>query len=184
MNSSEPFDRANEVRMSELMTPESANFLGNVFGGAILAMLDKVAYVTASRYAGRTCVTASIDRVDFISPIYVGEVVHMVGRVVYVGRTSVQTLVEVYAEDIQTGAYRHTNSCTATLVAIDDDHKPHPVPQFTTNTVQEKRDFLIGRARRELAQHHREELQAVVNRIASMRESDLDAEISGAGGPL
>jgi acyl-CoA hydrolase len=89
------------IRISELMTPNDANFLGKVFGGAILSHLDHCAYVTASRFAGRVCVTASFDRVDFISPIDVGELVHMEGHVEFAGRTSVQTRIEVYAENIR-----------------------------------------------------------------------------------
>lgn len=169
-----------EVTMSELMTPESANFLGNVFGGTILAMLDKVAYVTASRFAGRTCVTASIDRVDFHSPINVGELVHMTGRVVYVGKTSVQVEVTVHAEDFKNKTYRHTNTCTATLVAIDDNHKPTPVPPLKCDTRQQKVAFLVGKARREIAQRHKEEIAAIVARIQSLSDEELDNEIAAA----
>lgn len=173
-------DETLEVRMSELMTPESANFLGNVFGGTILAMLDKVAYVTASRFAGRTCVTASIDRVDFHSPINVGELVHMTGRVVYVGRTSLQVEVTVHAEDFKNKTYRHTNTCTATLVAIDDNHKPTPVPPLACETRQQKVDFLIGKARKEIVNSHKEEIAALIARIESLPDVELDKEIVAA----
>lgn len=165
--------RPSEVRMSELMTPESANFLGNVFGGTILAMLDKVAYVTASRFAGRTCVTASFDRVDFHSPIYVGELVHMTGRVVYVGRTSVQVEVQVHAENFKEKTYRHTNTCTATLVAIDDQHKPTPVPELEKKTREQMIAFLIGKSRRELVQKHKQELADMTSRIEAMSDEEL-----------
>lgn len=136
------------VRMSELMTPGDANFLGKVFGGAILSLLDHCAYVTASRFAGRVCVTASFDRVDFHSPIDVGELVHMEGRVEFAGRTSVQTRIEVFAESISDGTVRHTNSCVVTMVAIDDDGKPTPVPKLIAETREERIRMLEGRARR------------------------------------
>jgi acyl-CoA hydrolase len=136
------------VRMSELMTPNDANFLGKVFGGAILSHLDHCAYVTASRFAGHVCVTASFDRVDFISPIDVGELVHMEGHVEFAGRTSVQTRIEVYAENIREGTMRHTNSCVVTMVAIDGDGKPAAVPKLIAETRKERLGMLEGRARR------------------------------------
>jgi len=136
------------IRISELMTPNDANFLGKVFGGAILSHLDHCAYVTASRFAGHVCVTASFDRVDFISPIDVGELVHMEGHVEFAGRTSVQTRIEVYAENIREGTVRHTNSCVVTMVAIDDEGKPTPVPKLIAETREERIGMLQGRARR------------------------------------
>lgn len=136
------------VRISELMTPSEANFLGNVFGGAILSQLDHCAYVTASRFAGNICVTASFDRVDFHSPIEVNELVHMEGRVEFAGKTSVQTRIEVYAENIRAGTVRHTNSCVVTMVAIDDSGMPTPVPKLIAETRDERIRMLEGRARR------------------------------------
>src|SRR5256885_16968458 len=102
------------VDMSEVMTPGEANFLGNVFGGVILSKMDLCAYVTASRFSGEICVTASIDRVDFHEPIEVGEVVKMTGFVTYVGRTSVEVTIEVYAENIFKNTRRHTNTARIT----------------------------------------------------------------------
>ena len=105
------------VEMSEVMTPTHANFLGKVFGGSILALLDLVAYATASRFAGTVCVTASFDRVDFHMPIEVGELVTCIGSVSFVGRTSVEVTVEVYAENIFEGLRRHTNTARITMVS-------------------------------------------------------------------
>lgn len=164
--------------MSELMTPDNANFLGQVFGGSILAFLDKVAYVTASRFAGTVCVTASFDRVDFHSPIDVGELVHFVGRVVYVGRTSLQVLIEVYAENVQTGTQRHTNSCTATMVAIDENRKPVPVPRLLCETRNEKIAFLEGKVRRKLAQDHKLEFEKIKSELSQKSDEQLSQEIS------
>ncbi|KAA0225267.1 acyl-CoA thioesterase [Fimbriimonadia bacterium ATM] len=169
-----------EVRMSELMTPGHANFLGNVFGGAIMSMMDHLAYVTASRYAKRVCVTASFDRVDFHSSIDVGELVHMVGRVVYVGRTSLQVQIEVYAENIQTGTTRHTNTCTTTMVAIDDAGKPVPVPKLECRTREQKINYLKGKMRRELAQRHREESQRLAAELEALTDEELNRKIAEA----
>jgi acyl-CoA hydrolase len=169
------------VRMSELMTPQHANLIGKVFGGSILALLDKAAYVTASRFAGRMCVTASFDRVDFHSPIEVGEMVHLIGSVDYAGRTSVQTRIEVHAENIQQGTMRHTNSCTVTMVAIGNDGKPVPVPQLVAETREEKVRYLLGRIRHHRVSKRRGELQELRARLEGLDESELDNLIkSGA----
>ncbi len=93
--------------MSEVMTPTGANFLGKVFGGTILSLLDLVAYATSSRYAGAICVTASFDRVDFHEPIEVGELVICEGMVHYVGRTSIEVTIEAFAENVFTGVRRY-----------------------------------------------------------------------------
>ena len=169
---------SSEVRMSELMTPDNANFLGQIFGGSILALLDKVAYVTASRFAGNVCVTASFDRVDFHSPINVGELVHFVGRVVYVGRTSLQVLIEVFAENVQTGIQRHTNSCTATMVAIDENKTPIPVPRLQCETREEKIAFLEGKVRRKLAQDHKIEFEKIKTDLSQKSDEELSQEIN------
>lgn len=169
--------RETEVRMSELMTPEHANFLGNVFGGTILALLDKCAYVTASRFAGKVCVTASFDRVDFHSPIEVGELVHLVGRVAYVGRTSVQVWIQVYAENVQTGIIRHTNTCSATLVAIDETGKPAPVPRLKVETREDKVRYLEGKLRRELREKQRLELENLIKEIQNLSDEEIDEKI-------
>lgn len=169
--------RDTEVRMSELMTPEHANFLGNVFGGTILALLDKCAYVTASRFAGKVCVTASFERVDFLSPIEVGELVHMIGSVAYVGRTSIQVWIQVYAENVQTGTMRHTNTCVATLVAIDENGNPTQVPRLKVETREDKVRFLEGKLRRELREKQRSEMDALIRQIQSLSDDELDQRL-------
>lgn len=162
------------VQMSEVMTPNDANFLGNVFGGSILAKMDLCAYVTASRFAGSICVTASIDRVDFHQPIEVGEVVTMAGMVSYVGRTSVEVTIEVYAENIFKQTRRHTNTARITTVAVKDG-KPCPVPKLICETREEKIRFLEGRLRRELRSQHKEEVERLSQRFheATMEELDV-----------
>jgi len=170
--------RETEVRMSELMTPEHANFLGNVFGGTILALLDKCAYVTASRFAGKVCVTASFDRVDFHSPIEVGELVHLIGTVAYVGKTSIQVWIQVYAENVQTGIVRHTNTCSATLVAIDETGKPTPVPRLRVETREDKVKYLEGKLRRELREKQRLELENLIRQIHDLTDEELDEKFA------
>src|SRR5438105_1309140 len=100
-----------EVRVSQLMTPEWANFFGNVHGGHVLSLVDNLAYVCAARYSGTVCVMASVDRVDFYEPIHVGELLNLTARIAYVGRTSMEVEIHVHAEDIPTGKVWHTNTC-------------------------------------------------------------------------
>src|SRR3569832_505455 len=98
-----------EVCVSQLMSPEYSNFFGNVNGGQVLQMADNLAYVCGARYAGTDCVTASVDRVDFYEPIHVGELLNLIARINYVGRSSMEVEIDVYAEEIATGTIRHTN---------------------------------------------------------------------------
>lgn len=166
------------ITISELMTPESANFLGNVFGGVILALLDKCAYVTASRFAGRVCVTAGFERVDFHSPIEVGELVHFTGTVDYVGRTSLQVRIEVQAENIHERTLRHTNSCVVTMVAIDEEGRPTVVPRLHPETREEKEHFLAGARRRQFAKEQRQEYDALLSRLTEMSDEELDRMVA------
>ena len=124
----------NELYMSILMTPDMANFIGNVHGGDLLKMLDQVAYACASRYSGNFVVTLSVDQVMFLEPIYVGELVSFSANINYVGTTSMEVGIRVEAENIQHRTVRHTNSCFFTMVAIDEEGKPTPVPNLEIKT--------------------------------------------------
>nr|MBF0682193.1 acyl-CoA thioesterase [Pseudomonas sp.] len=121
---------SHELSMTILMTPDMANFSGNVHGGTILKHLDQVAYACASRYAGHYVVTLSVDQVVFREPIHVGELVTFLAAVNYTGRTSMEIGIKVVTEDIRKQAVRHTNSCYFTMVAVDEAGKPTPIPQL------------------------------------------------------
>jgi acyl-CoA hydrolase len=131
--------RESEAIMAELMMPHHANIMGNVFGGAILSLVDRVAAVAAIRHARRPCVTVSVDKVDFREPIRVGELVTAMARVNYAGRSSMEVGVKVIAENVMTGERRHTNSCYLTYVALDDQGHPTGVPALRPATKDEKR---------------------------------------------
>ena len=133
---------------SELIMPQDANILGHVFGGAIMAMVDKAAAVAAFRHARANCVTASIDRVDFKEPIHVGELVSCHASVNFVGTTSMEVGVRVEAEDLISGIRRHTNTCYLTFVAIDRNGRPVPVPPVTPQSPDEVRRYAAAQARR------------------------------------
>lgn len=125
--------------MSEIMTPEMANFHGNVHGGHILKLLDRVAYACASRYSGKYIVTLSVDQVIFKEPIHVGELVTFYAYVNYVGKTSLEVGIRVVAENLITQKQRHTNTCYFTMVALDAKGKPTLVKPLTHHTETEKR---------------------------------------------
>jgi acyl-CoA hydrolase len=133
--------RESEAIMTELMMPGDANIMGNVFGGHILSLVDRVAAVAAIRHARRACVTVSVDKVDFKEPIHVGELVTAYARVNFAGRTSMEVGVKVIAENVLSGDKRHTNSCYVTYVALDENGQPTPVPQIVPESADEKRRY-------------------------------------------
>jgi acyl-CoA hydrolase len=124
--------------MTQLMVPQWVNLHGTVHGGYILMLADQIAYVVASRHAGRPTVTASFDEVDFRSPIHVGDIVTLHARVNYAGRSSMEIGVRVEAEDLLTREARHTNSCYITMVAVDEAGRPVPVPGLSLETDEER----------------------------------------------
>ena len=141
------------LTMSVLMTPDKANFSGNVHGGDILKYLDQVAYACASKYCGHYVVTLSVDQVLFKHPIPVGALVTFLASVNYTGKTSMEVGIKVIAEDIQKGTVTDTNSCFFTMVAMDEDKKPVMVPPLNPQTDVEKRRFRDGQKRREIRLH-------------------------------
>ncbi len=152
-----------QLTMSLLMTPDMANFSGNVHGGTLLKILDEVAYACASRYAGHYVVTLSVDQVTFREPVHVGGLVTFLASVNYTGRTSMEVGIKVITEDIHARSVRHTNSCFFTMVAVDEDGRPAPVPPRDPQTAEERRRFAQGQQRREI----RGELE---RRYQAMRE--------------
>jgi acyl-CoA hydrolase len=139
-----------QLTMTVLMTPDTANFAGNVHGGTILKLLDQVAYACASRYAGRYVVTRSVDQVMFRSPIHVGELVSFLASVNHTGTTSMEVGIKVVAENIRTQARRHVNSCFFTMVAVDDERRPAAVPALRPSTPDERRRFAAAEVRKQM----------------------------------
>ncbi|MFU1912448.1 acyl-CoA thioesterase [Bordetella avium] len=141
-----------QLSMTILMTPDMANFSGNVHGGTILKYLDQVAYACASRYAGQYVVTLSVDQVVFREPIHVGEMVTFLASVNFTGRTSMEVGIKVVTEDIRRKLVRHTNSCYFTMVAVDEHGQSIAVPPLTPVTLEERQRFEAARQRRALRQ--------------------------------
>ncbi|HAT39465.1 acyl-CoA thioesterase [Polynucleobacter necessarius] len=127
------------LTMTVLMTPDKANFTGNVHGGDLLKLLDQVAYTCSSRYAGKQVVTLSVNQVTFRQSIHVGELLTCYASINYTANTSMEIGIKVIAENIQSQIKRHVNSCFFTMVAIGQDGKPSCVPTLTPRTPEELR---------------------------------------------
>lgn len=137
------------IAMTVLMTPDKANFAGNVHGGALLNLLDQVAHVCASRYSKSYVVTLSVDQVFFKEPIHVGELVTFLASINFVGKSSMEVGIRVEAENIRTKKKRHTNSCYFTMVAVDDTGRPAAVAPLVLEGSVEQRRFDAAKRRRE-----------------------------------
>tara|TARA_B100001063_G_C16741258_1_gene544941 strand:- start:267 stop:842 length:576 start_codon:yes stop_codon:yes gene_type:complete len=127
-----------QTEMTELVTPSMANFSGNMHGGELLKLLDKVAYTCAMRYSGHYAVTLSVDNVLFKQPIHIGEMVTCLATVNYTGRSSMEIGIKVIAENIQEKTVRHTHTCFFTMVAMKDG-KTTPVPELIIDSDTQKR---------------------------------------------
>lgn len=155
---------AHQLTMTVLMTPDMANFAGNVHGGTILKFLDQVAYACASRYAGRYVVTLSVDQVMFRQPIHVGELVTFLAAVNHTGTSSMEVGIKVLTENIRTQELRHANSCFFTMVAVDDERKPVAVPALRPFTPEEQRRHAAAEVRKQLRQEFGKRFEALRGR--------------------
>src|SRR3954468_20460322 len=148
-----------QTTVSELMIPAYANFGGKIHGGILLSLMDKVAYACASKHAGNYCVTVSVDNVDFLEPVEVGEMVTMFASVNYVGKTSMVIGIKVIAENFKMGTVKHTNTSYFTMVAKEDNGAPTTVPPLIIETKEELKRFLETMTRKQLRENYRAELQ-------------------------
>jgi uncharacterized protein (TIGR00369 family) len=133
---------SSKVSISQLMLPSHTNFSGKIHGGYILSMLDQIAFACASKFSGNYCVTASVDTVNFLNPIEVGELVTMKASVNYVGKSSMVIGIRVESENIQTGNIKHCNSSYFTMVSKNKQGENSTVPGLIlTNEKEVKRFF-------------------------------------------
>lgn len=133
-----------------LMMPTDANIMGNVFGGSIMKYADEVAAMVAFRHAEKNCVTASIERMNFYEPVYVGNILILKASVNYVGNTSMEIGVRIEAQDLKTGKIVHTGSCYITYVALDEKGRPTPIPKIVPETPEEIRRYNEALRRRKM----------------------------------
>ena len=134
--------RHSQTTITELMVPSYANFGGKIHGGILLSLMDKVAYACSTKHAGTYCVTVSVDNVEFLEPVEVGELVSMHASVNYVGRSSLVVGIRVEALNVKTNHVKHTNSSFFTMVAKDDDEKPTMVPRLILETREDIKRFI------------------------------------------
>tara|TARA_R110000765_G_scaffold6844_5_gene22356 strand:- start:8809 stop:9360 length:552 start_codon:yes stop_codon:yes gene_type:complete len=133
--------RQSRISITELMLPSHSNFGGKVHGGHILNLMDQIAFACASKHSRKYCVTASVNKVDFLNPIEVGELITLKASVNYTGRTSMVIGVRVESENVTTGKKKHCNSSYFTMVAKDADGRSTPVPGLIIEDEQGVRRF-------------------------------------------
>ncbi|MFG6685502.1 acyl-CoA thioesterase [Mariniflexile sp. HNIBRBA6329] len=156
-----------QITITQLMLPSHSNFSGKIHGGYILGLMDQIAFACASKHSRNYCVTASVNKVDFLNPIEVGELVTLKASVNYTGRTSMVIGVRIESENIQTGEKKHCNSSYFTMVAKDENGKNVPVPGIILDTKNKVRRFARSIARQEQAK----------NRTTAFRTSEFKMEL-------
>ena len=132
---------ASKITLTELMLPSHSNFSGKIHGGYLLQLMDQIAFAAASKYSGSYCVTASVDTVDFLNPVEIGELVTLKASVNYVGNSSMVVGIRVISENIQTGKIKHCNSSYFTMVAKDQKGNNVKVPILILSNLEEVRRF-------------------------------------------
>ncbi|MBB5440045.1 uncharacterized protein (TIGR00369 family) [Pedobacter sp. AK017] len=147
--------------LTELMIPAYSNFGGKIHGGLLLSLMDKVAYVCAAKHAGNYCVTASIDTVNFLEPVEVGELVSLMASINYVGNTSLVVGIRVISENVKTNTIKHTNTCYFTMVAKDEKNVTVQVPGLILENHDQVRRFIEAKSRKEIRRSYNKELEQV-----------------------
>ncbi len=152
--------KQSSVKITELMLPSHSNFSGKIHGGYILSLMDQIAFACASKHSETYCVTASVDKVDFLKPIEVGELVTLKASVNHVGKTSMVVGVRVEAENIRTGKVKHCNSSYFTMVAKNDQGQSVAIPGLILENKTAIRRFVRSIIRKEDAQVRRDRFKA------------------------
>lgn len=167
--------RFSQTTITELMIPAYANFGGKIHGGILLSLMDKVAYACASKHSSGYCVTVSVDTVDFLQPIEVGELVSLHASVHYVGNSSMVIGIKVISENVHTSTVRHTNTSYFTMVSKDEKEKLKRVPGLILESNEEVKNFLDAMKRREIKQYYKIELAKIGDRPETP-ENDMDLD--------
>ena len=149
-----------QVTITELMIPSYANFGGKIHGGILLSLMDKVAYACATKHSGAYCVTVSVDTVDFLQPVEVGDLVSLKASINYVGNSSMVVGIHVVAENVKEGVVKHTNNSYFTMVAKDENDKLTTVPALILSDKEEVRRFVEAIHRKDLKKEAAERMQA------------------------
>src|SRR5690606_30156745 len=172
MEKSKPVSES-QTTITELMIPAYANFGGKIHGGILLSLMDKVAYACASKHSGAYCVTVSVDKVEFLQPVEVGELVSLHASVNYVGRSSMIIGIRVEAQNVKLGTIKHTNSCYFTMVAKGDDDRPTLVPRLVLENSEHVKRFIEAMKMREIKAKVNEEMNDAKSHIHLEQASEL-----------
>jgi uncharacterized protein (TIGR00369 family) len=164
---------ASQTTITELMIPSYANFGGKIHGGILLSLMDKVAYVCASKHAGSYCVTVSVDKVEFLQAVEVGELVSLHASVNYVGKTSMIVGIRVEAQNVKRGVVKHTNSSYFTMVAKGDDDKPTTVPELILEDKEQVKRFIECMRMKEIKQAVKEKMDDAKSQIEVEQADDI-----------
>lgn len=156
-----------QTTITELMLPSYANFGGKVHGGILLSLMDKVAYVTATKHCASYCVTVAVDGVEFLNPVEVGDLLSLKASVNYVGNTSMIVGIRVETLNPKTGVMQHTNSCYFTMAAKDDEGNLIAVPGLEIETETQLRRFCEGIELKKLAKQKRVLLKSNLTHIST-----------------
>ncbi|ERN53421.1 acyl-CoA thioesterase [Alkalihalophilus marmarensis] len=156
-NSNQKTSASSKTTLTDIVLPPDTNYHGTIFGGNVMAYIDKVASIAAMRHARSQVVTASSDSLDFISPIRTGEAICLEGYVSYTRKTSMEVFVKVEAEDLITGERRLTATSYLTFVALDEAGKPKEVPEIIPETEEEKWHYQGATERYEIRKKRRKE---------------------------
>ena len=159
--------------ITELMIPSYANFGGKIHGGILLSLMDKVAYATATKHSGAYCVTVSVDNVDFLQPVEVGDLVSMMASVNYVGNSSIMIGIKVIAENVKSGLVKHTNTSYFTMVAKNEEGELMQVPSLILETKEDVRRFAEAVKRKELRKGYQEKMEAEKSAFTLDKEQEL-----------
>jgi acyl-CoA hydrolase len=147
---------ASAVELATLVEVADTNPMGNIHGGVIMKLTDQAAAAAAIRHSGRICVTASIDKLDFLNAVHVGDMVVLKASLHYAHRSSMEIGVRIEAEQLRTGVRKHVASATLIFVALDDHCKPVPVPHVIPETPEEQRRYVRAEERYRRRTQHRE----------------------------
>lgn len=140
---------ASRTEMTEIVLPQDSNLHGNILGGRVMHLIDVAGAIAAHRHCHRPVVTASLDHMDFLSPVRVGDLIILDAHLNRAFRTSMEVGVEVFSEDSTAGIRKHTTQALVTYVALDDAGCPTPVPPVIAESGEERRRYREAGERRE-----------------------------------
>lgn len=162
-----------ETTLTELMIPSYANFGGKVHGGILLSLMDKIAYVCGTKHAENYCVTVAVDRVEFLSPVEVGDLVHLMASVNYVGNTTMIIGIRVESINPRTKVTKHTNSCFFTMAAKDQNGNLTKVPGLILENETHLRRFCEGKMIKNFSKEKRDLLKSDLINLSSAEKQSL-----------